>query len=237
MKKRSFFLLAACVIIAAFLMTLPGCRSTPGPIPGVPVLVTVTPDSAEFDHFNHGFPSPLNPPSVGGAPWGNEAIGASGLGYWFGGVSSESMILLDGMYPNHIYVATFGLASPANSWGRVFQTLQGNPAPRAAPAATGVRFWAMEQRDPALGAVTTPSPFQGATWLFMVNAQGSPDAAMYFQITETNVWQEFTLRFPPGFNSNRVISYSFWMRAPFPDAVTPATAARMFVSRMDFVFD
>jgi len=180
-----------------------------------------------FDDFNHAIASPLNGHN---GQWGNDMIHLNGLGYWFGGVSSESMVLLEPYHGVHVRVATFGLAASANSWGRIFQNREGIPAPLGAPAAIGVRFMAREASE----------HFVGAYWALYVRAgrgAGGPPAGLLFQITEQNEWQEFTLYFPPDFRSDWITAYDFWMRDPFPaSAMLPAAAAAMSVSQMRFVY-
>jgi len=179
-----------------------------------------------FDNFNHNFSSPLN---GNNGQWGNNDINTNGLGYWFGGVSSESMVLAEPFHGVFHRVATFGLGAAANSWGRTFQTRDGIPAPLAAPAAIGIRFMAREDN----------ATFVDVNWGVFVHAGrgvGGPSAGMYFQITEYGEWQEFFLEFPSGFRGEWITGYDFWMRTFPARALQGDAASAMSIAQMEFVY-
>lgn len=197
---------------------------------GVPVVMgPIAPTDINpvvFDNFNHNFSSPLNGHN---GQWGDNAIMGTGLGYWFGGVSSESMVLAEPFHGVTHRVATFGLAAAANSWGRAFQNTHGTPTPLGAPAAIGVRFIAREDNE----------TFVGVTWAVYIHAgrgAGGPSASLYFSISEVGEWQEFFVEFPAGFQGDWITGYDVWMRTFPPAAMTPASAAAMSVAQMVFVY-
>jgi len=199
-----------------------------GPAAARPTIIPPTyMNPSMFDDFNHGFSSPLNGHN---GQWGDNIVHLDGLGYWFGGVSSESMVLSEPFHGVGVRVATFGLASSANSWGRTFQSREGIPAPVGAPAAVGVRFRAREDN----------ATFVDARWALFIHAgrgAGGPSASLEFQITEAAEWQEFAIYFPEGFRSEWITGYDFWMRDPFPaTALTPAAASAMSITQMRFIY-
>jgi len=225
MKKRFTIFVSTLAFFAA-------C-ATNGERP-LPVLEPIAPtvmNLAVFDDFNHGFASPLNGHN---GTWGNNLIAANGLGYWFGGVSSESMVLYDlpptgQPAPFNHRVSTFGLASSANGWGRTFRNTDGAPTPLSAPDAVGVRFWAHE-----VGVA-----FVGATWALYIRAgqgEGDPVASLEFQVTAINQWQEFFVEFPESFRGEWITGYDFWMREFPPAATGPGASASMSIAQMVFVY-
>jgi len=226
MKKRFAILVAALILFVA--CATEGDRPPPVLEPIAPTVM----NPVVFDDFNHGFASPLNGHN---GIWGNDLIAANRLGYWFGGVSSESMVLYDlppggQPAPFNNRVSTFGLTSTANGWGRIFQNRDGTPTPLGAPDAIGVRFWAHE-----IGVV-----FVGATWAVYIRSGREGEetiASLEFQITEPNQWQEFFVEFPEGFRSDWITGYDFWMRAFTPAAErSPTASSGMSVAQMMFVY-
>ena len=231
MKKRlaKMACFAAMPILA--LALLGACTTNGGrPVPAR-ILEPIPPadlNPAVFDDFDHGFASPLNGHN---GTWGNNLINDTGLGYWFGGVSSESMVLYDGPPagqppPFNHRIATFGLASPENGWGRTFRNRDGVPTPLGAPDAIGVRFWAHE-----VGVA-----FLGSTWALYIHSDRGPSASLEFRIATINQWQEFIVEFPEGFGSEWITGYDFWMRDFTPAATGPGASAGMSVARMMFVY-
>ena len=231
-KKLAICAIAAAVLAAALLA---GCATdrdqrTP-PVAREPIAPTDL-NPATFDDFDVGFASPLNGHN---GIWGNNLVNDGGLGFWYGGESSESMVFYDlppagQPAPFNNRVSTFGLASVENSWGRVFRNAEGTPTPLGAPDAIGVSFWAHE-----IGVA-----FLNATWVVYVRGgvgDGETVASLEFQITAPNQWQEFFVEFPEGFRSDWITGYDFWMRA-FTPAVerSPTASSGMSIAQMMFVY-
>jgi len=222
---------AGFVMVLAFFAACATTGDHPAPARILEPIPPADLNPAVFDDFNHGFASPLNGHN---GTWGNNIINDTGLGYWFGGVSSESMVLYDGPPagqppPFNNRVATFGLASSENGWGRSFQNRDGTPTPLGAPDAIGVRFWAHE-----VGVA-----FLGSAWALYIHAgQGEEhiSASVEFRITAINQWQEFFLEFPEGFGSEWITGYDFWMRDFLPAATGPGASASMSIAQMMFVY-
>ncbi|MCL2599597.1 MAG: hypothetical protein FWD88_00235 [Treponema sp.] len=225
--RKTFAKTVGCAAVLVLAVAFFVACGTGGGAAARPTIIPPTDiDPAVFDNFNHGFSSPLNGHN---GQWGNNDIHTNGLGYWFGGVSSESMVLAEPFHGVHNRIATFGLGAAANSWGRIFQTRDGIPAPLGAPNAIGIRFMAREDN----------ATFVDVTWAIFVHAgrgAGGPSAGMYFQLTEYAEWQEFFLEFPADFRSEWITGYDVWMRTFPPRALQGDAASAMSIAQIVFVY-